>query len=184
MANILIVYGTREGQTAKVAEHIAGIARKQGLVAQVADAKDLPDPAAVDAVDAVLVGASVQKGLFAPAILDWVGNHRSLLERVPSAFFTVSLTSSTLEVAESRKNAEEYVSSFVQLTGWQPTKVGLFAGALRYTQYDDPTRDLLVSVAARTGKPTDISRDHEFTDWNAVARFTHAVLSGVPVRAQ
>ena len=101
----------------------------------------------------------------------------------PSFSPTVSLTSSKLNVAESREKAEGYVSSFVQQTGWQPTKVGLFAGALRYTQYDDPTRDLLVSVAARTGKPTDISRDHEFTDWNAINRFAEAVLSDVSVTA-
>ena len=183
MAKILIVYGSREGQTAKVAEYIAAIARNKGFVAQTADARNQNDLAAADTVDAVLVGASVQKGVFEGAILDWTRNHHTLLERVPSAFFTVSLTSRQIEEADSRRKAEGYVASFVQETGWQPAKVGLFAGALRYSQYDDATRALLLNVAERSGLPTDVARDHEFTDWAAVTRFAEAALATVPVTA-
>ena len=62
------------------------------------------------------------------------------------------------------------------------------AGRVAYTQYSLPTRLVMQYVSRRTGRPTDTSRDWEFTDWEAVTRiaqeFAAAVVAqGVPAAA-
>ena len=56
-------------------------------------------------------------------------------------------------------------------TGWRPDKVGLFAGAIKYSQYGSLTRFLFKLVAAVTAEDTNTSRDYEYTDWNKVEGF-------------
>ena len=47
------------------------------------------------------------------------------------------------------------------------------AGALQYREYDFFTRTLIRLMMKRGGHPTDTSRDYDYTDWEAVARFGH-----------
>ena len=56
------------------------------------------------------------------------------------------------------------------------------AGALQYREYDFVTR-LVMRVLMRHGDhPTDITRDYDYTDWDAVERFAGGFkeLVGVP----
>jgi menaquinone-dependent protoporphyrinogen oxidase len=46
-----------------------------------------------------------------------------------------------------------------------------FAGALQYREYDFATRLVIPLVMRKGGHPTDTSRDHDFTDWDAVEAF-------------
>ena len=80
-----------------------------------------------------------------------------MLERLPSAFFSVSLAAHG-DTAE----AESYVEEFEQDTGWRPTVVALFGGALLYTEYGFLNRHVMKKIAR--DKPgnlgTDTSRDY------------------------
>ena len=89
MSKILIAYGTSEGQTAKIAQQLAGFIRAQGHDAFTGDiARGAPAPAGYQAV---IVGASVHKGKHQRWVVDYVRRNRPALERLPSAFFSVSL---------------------------------------------------------------------------------------------
>lgn len=46
-----------------------------------------------------------------------------------------------------------------------------FAGSMAYTQYGLPLRWITKLVSWRRGEPTDTSRDHDMTDWEAVDLF-------------
>src|SRR5512134_1335959 len=132
MSKILIAYGTSEGQTAKIAEYLAEAIRAQGHDAFPADiARGAPAPAGYHAV---IVGASVHKGKHQPWVIDYVRRNRPALQRLPSAFFSVSLAIQD-GTDKGRLEAEGYVETFARDTGWYPEKVGLFAGALLYTKY-------------------------------------------------
>jgi menaquinone-dependent protoporphyrinogen oxidase len=45
------------------------------------------------------------------------------------------------------------------------------AGALKYTQDDFFKRLMLQMISKSSGGSTDTSKDHEYTDWTALARF-------------
>ena len=172
MTKILITYGTTEGQTARIADHVADVIRKHSVEAQVLDLKRSTD-VPLDDYDAVIVGGSIHMGKHQEDVADFVRTNRVELERLPSAFFSVSLAAHG-----DMENAEAYVADFEQQTGWHPTKVGLFGGALLYRKYGILRRWMMKRIVR--DKPgvlsADTSRDHEYTDWDQVKRFAEDFL--------
>ena len=172
MTKILIGYGTTEGQTARIAEYIADVIRGQGHEAQVLDlkrSKDVP----LDRTDAVVIGGSIHMGKHEDSVGDFVRKNRGALERLPSAFFSVSLAAHG-----DMENARAYVENFEQQTGWRPTQVGYFGGALLYRQYGLLKRLMMKKIVR--DKPgnlsLDTSRNHEYTEWDDVQRFAEDFL--------
>jgi len=185
MSTILIAYGTSEGQTAKIAEQLAGFILAQGHDVVTADiARGAPAPAPAG-YQAVIVGASVHKAKHQRWVVDYVRRNRPALERLPSAFFSVSLAIQDGS-EKGRLEAEGYVETFVKETGWDPEKVGLFAGALVYTKYNFVLRWVMRRIArSRGSRDLDTGRDYVYTDPDAVKRFAEEFLTSVaPAGAQ
>ena len=173
MTRILIGYGTTEGQTARIAEHLAKAIRSHGMEARVVDLRR-SQTVDLDGCDAVIIGGSIHMGKHEDYVVDFVQRNRAALERVPSAFFSVSLAAHG-----DLANAEAYVANFEEETGWHPTQVGLFSGALLYRQYGFLKRYMMKRIVRDKpgGLSTDTSRDHEYTDWNDVKRFAEDLMA-------
>ena len=62
MKPVLVVYATREGQTERVATHVADSLRSRGLPVDVVEASEPWQGLAVDAHSAVILAASVHRG--------------------------------------------------------------------------------------------------------------------------
>jgi menaquinone-dependent protoporphyrinogen oxidase len=58
-------------------------------------------------------------------VVEFVRTNRATLDRLPSALFSVSLAAHG-----DKEEAESYVEEFEQETGWRPSMVALFGGAL------------------------------------------------------
>ncbi|HSK25845.1 MAG TPA: flavodoxin domain-containing protein [Jiangellales bacterium] len=168
MARVLLLYGTREGHTADVAREIAATLSADGHEVDPVHLEHGPGPTPAD-FDGVVVGSSVHMGRHERAVIDWVRHVRGPLSERPAAFFTVCL-SAVAEHGEEQL-ARSYVDGFVEETGWHPDIVGLFGGALLYTQYGFAKRAVIKDIAARQGLPTDTSRDWDLTDHEAVRHF-------------
>lgn len=172
MARIYIPYSTGEGQTAKIAEYIADVIRAHGHEAQTTDIKQ-SDGALPGGYDGVIVGASIHMGKHDKHAVAYVRDNRTVLEQLPSALFSVSLAAHG-----DTDEAEGYVEALEQETGWRPARVGLFGGALLYTQYGFLKRHMMKKIAS--GKPgnlgTDMSRDYVYTEWDGVQRFAEDFL--------
>jgi menaquinone-dependent protoporphyrinogen oxidase len=172
VTKILIAYGTTEGQTARIADQLADVMRSHGLEAEAVDLKQSTD-VQLDGYDAVIVGGSVHMGKHQKEVADFVRKNRRALERLPAAFFSVSLAAHG-----DMANAEAYVTNFEQQTGWHPTKVGLFSGALLYRQYGFLKRYMMKRIVR--DKPGilsgDTSRDHVYTGRDQVKRFAEDFL--------
>lgn len=173
MKKIFLTYGTTEGQTAKIADFISDVLRDHGYDVTMLDVKDTADTVP-DGYDAAIVGASIHMGKHDKHVVDFVRKNQDTLARVPSAFFSVSLAAYG-DTAE----AEGYVEQFEDETGWRPDKIGLFGGALLYTQYGFIKRHILKRIAR--DKPgnlgTDLSRDYIYTEWDGVKRFAEHFAS-------
>jgi menaquinone-dependent protoporphyrinogen oxidase len=126
--------------------------------------------------DGVIVGASVHMGKHDKHVVQLVQKNLDLLERLPSAFFSVSLAAHG-----DSQEAEGYVDRFEEETGWRPARVALFSGALLYTQYGFVKRHMMRRIAKE--KPgqlgLDTSRDYVYTEWDAVHRFAEHVAEQV-----
>ena len=79
--------------------------------------------------NAVIVGGSIHMGKHGDHVRNFVERNRAVLDRLPSALFSVSLAASG-----DLENAHAYVDNSTRKTGWHPAQVGLFAAPL-CTQY-------------------------------------------------
>lgn len=182
MTRVLIAYGTSEGQTARIAEHIAGVIREHGHEAYPVDVRrTTPDPRAYDAV---IVGASVHAGKHQTQVGEFVRETRGALEQLPNAFYSVSLALAGGTEA-GREEAQGYVEEFIRLTRWRPRRTVLIAGALLYTRYNFFLRWVMRRIARSKGSPDlDTSRDYVYTDWAAVREFAEEFLEAAVPRAE
>ncbi|SES49518.1 menaquinone-dependent protoporphyrinogen oxidase [Pedococcus cremeus] len=167
MARVLITYGTTEGHTATIAEVIADVLHDLGHDVQTADITTL-EHTVPDGYDALVIGASIHMGKHDKHVVEFVRRNHDTLERLPSAFFSVSLAAHG-----DTQEAQGYVEEFAEETGWHPDKIALFGGALLYTHYGFVKRHMMKKIAG--DKPghlgTDTSRDYVYTEWDAVKRF-------------
>jgi menaquinone-dependent protoporphyrinogen oxidase len=171
----MIAYGTSEGHTARIAKCIAQVIRGEGHQAFPVEITPsyAPPP---NGCDGMIIGASVHRGRHQAGIRDFVRKHRRTLERMPTAFFSVSLAAAGIPPAQAE--AEGYVQQFLRDTGWRPGRVECFAGALLYTRYGFITRWIMRRIAMAKGSPdTDTSRDYVYTDWDGVKRFAREFLA-------
>jgi menaquinone-dependent protoporphyrinogen oxidase len=176
MSNVLIVYGSGFGQTAAVVQRLGGILRSAGAVVTVWKGDDPVAEEPIDRFDAVLVAGSVRLGRHQPYLEAFVKRHVGRLNQTPSAFVSVCGALGG-DWPEGPAHARQYVDRFLNETGWHPREQASFAGAIRYTRYGLITRWMMQLVSWRTGRPTDASRDWEFTDWEAVDRFGEHLAS-------
>jgi menaquinone-dependent protoporphyrinogen oxidase len=179
MKSICILYATREGQTRRIAEHVAAELRWHGFAVTVTNVRDHAARSSLNTCTAAILAASVHAGRHEPEMLQFVKEHRGELECLPTAFLSVTLS----EAGAERSNAtpeehaqfvadvQKVLDRFFAETGWHPERVKPVAGALLYTHYNFLIRFVMKRIAKHTGGSTDTSRDHEYTDWVVLDRF-------------
>jgi menaquinone-dependent protoporphyrinogen oxidase len=176
MNTVPVFYATSEGHTQRIAETIASTLREQGLVSEaVRLASRSPSPDWTTIISAV-IGASLHGGRHQPAAAAFITREAAQLNARPSAFFSVSLSAGSRNLAEVA-TARDMASRFVRAAEWRPRRLACIAGKLAYTKYGFFKRWIMRRIAEREGGPTDTSRDHDLTDWNAVREFALGVAA-------
>jgi menaquinone-dependent protoporphyrinogen oxidase len=167
---VLLVYGTTQGQTQKITRFIGDRLTRKGHQVATVEASHAAKSCDLRKFDAVLIAASVHLGHYQAPVIRFVREHRAVISARANAFLSVSLSAASHEpddIAGSRK----CVADFVRATGWTPHRIHHVAGAFRYTAYHFLTRCVMRYIAYRKGAPTDSRQDHELTDWDDLARF-------------
>lgn len=172
---VLVVYHSVEGQTARIASRIVEVLAAQDLEVEAAEAASAPSP---DGFAGVVAGGSIHAGQHSRQLTAYLTEHAEQLNALPAALFQVSLTSAD-ETPEKQAEAGQYVANLLAATGFDPDIVARFAGALAYTRYGFFKRKLMVKIAGRDSGATDTSRDHDYTDWEAVELFARDVAAYV-----
>jgi menaquinone-dependent protoporphyrinogen oxidase len=89
MTRILVVYGTTDGQTAKIGRRIESVLRERGAVVDVHEAGSAaPSP---DGYDGVIVAASIHARGYQRNVRRWARTHAGTLNGMRTAFVTVCL---------------------------------------------------------------------------------------------
>ena len=173
MAKVLIVYGSGYGQTQKISEFIAERLRERGIETDTLSGNQLPRNLSPESYDGIVVAASVRKMKYQKYIVSFVRNHLQLLQKLPSAFVSVSM-------AEAGGHFQsQWLEKFSSDSGWRPVVFKSFAGALDYRKYNFITRMIMKKISQKTGMNTDTSANHEYTDWDAVRQFSDEFASKV-----
>ena len=180
MSRILVLYGTTEGQTARIARFIGDALGADGISADVIDARAVSS--SPGNYDAVIVAASVHAGGYQRAVRRWVRTNAHVLNQKPSAFVSVCLAVLQHE-PKVKQELGAIVDGFYRSTGWYPPVTEHVAGALPYTRYNWLKRRVMVRIVRKAGGDVDTSRDYEYTDWVDVRIFAEKFARSLPCRA-
>ena len=170
MANVLVVFATREGQTRKVADRIASTLRSSGHSVELRDVERSARQIDLSPFQAVVVGSPVRAQGYLRSVVRFAREHRVGLEKIRNAFFSVGLAVMSKN-SDGRAQTLEIVEKFVKETGWRPRRIELVAGALPWSKYGFLVKFVMKRIVRKEGGDTDTSRDYEYTDWPAVDAF-------------
>jgi len=175
----VVFYATREGQTRRIAEHVASELRRRHVDVDLYDVNTLRGWVDWSRYGWSCVAASVHAGHHEPEMIAFVKRYRQELDRLRAVFLSVTLSEAGAEDPraprerreQSAADAQRMIDVFVEETGWRPARALPVAGALAYSHYNFIIRFVMKCIARKAGAPTDSSRDYEFTDWSALDRF-------------
>lgn len=176
--NCLIVYVSAHGHTERIAERVAAAMHADGVPAQLYEVGD-EDDIVLSAYGAIVIGAPVHGDRHPVEMVEWLTHHRSELDPLPTALFSVSLVAAE-DTDEARAAAQGYVDELLRETDLRPRVVASFAGRLEHHRYHLPTRVLMRLVSPHHDEP---AADVDYTDWAAVERFAHEAAALVPADA-
>ena len=178
-----VLFASSEGQTALIAIRLAEVLHAHGLDSQAIDVSTA-EAEALDwsRVRGALVGASIHVGKHQKSASRFVHTHAADLNRVPSAFFSVSLAAASKNAGEVAE-AERLARAFPADHGWKPLWILSVAGRLAYREYNMFIRFVIRQIAKKEGGPTDTSHDHELTNWEDVERLGREMATAIHARA-
>jgi menaquinone-dependent protoporphyrinogen oxidase len=168
---IAIIYGTTEGQTRKISESIAQTLRHHGDRVELILGSELDPEFDPTEYEGIIVGGSLHEGHHQRYVRSLAKKHAAVLNEMPSAFFSVSLSAAA---EDTYHEAVEAMDAFLKEAGWKTPQKEAFAGALKYTQYSWLKRFVMKKISASHDGDTDTTHDYEYTDWDQVSRFAEA----------
>ena len=162
----LIIFGTVEGQTAKIARFAKEVLERLGHQAELIDADD-PAEISFEGVDAAILAASVHQRRHPRKFEALLTAQAADLANIKTLLLSVSLNAA---FPEGMEEAREHLTEMEMRTEFRPTDDMLVGGALRTAHYDYFAMQVIQHVVMR-GRPFDASEtEHEFTDWDALTK--------------
>ncbi len=185
MPRVEVVYASRHGGTAAIAQRIAEVLRTAGAEVLVADAAKRPDPAGFDAY---IVGSGVYMGNWLNDGIEWLERHRSTLATRPVWLFSsgplpgsTKETSATNPVSNAlgptdgpgsggRKKVEE-LSSAIHPRGHE-----VFQGAFDPA---DPPKAMSERLVRMMPAARNILPAGDFREWDKIEGWAQAVAAEI-----
>ncbi len=174
MARILIAYSTTDGHTARICQRLGELLTAQSHAVSVAPLATV-EQRDLSACDKIVIGASIRYGRHSQAVLEFIERNEQVLNRKPSAFFSVNVVARKPE--KNQPHTNPYVRKLLRRIPWRPREVGVFAGKIDYPRYGFLDRNIIRFIMLLTGGPTDPTSVVEFTDWRAVEAFAGRVAA-------
>lgn len=164
--NVLIIFATVEGQSAKVARFLAEQARNAGHEVALFDAADPAAPPSLSEFEKVILAAPVHQRRHPQEFETLLAARRDELAATETLMISVSLSAA---FPEGLEEAAEYLTEMKMRTGFTPDAEMLVAGAIRTSRYDYFATQVVRHVVLRDRDVDVEDGEHEFTDWDALA---------------
>lgn len=176
MTRILVLYFTRGGHTAKIANAIADQLMSRG--AQV-DLVDINSSAATcinwPDYDVVAFGACVLYGTYDKSVFQFIEQHAQALAALSNSFFCVNVVARNPEKRIPKNN--KYLQKFIMLSPWTPMDLKIIAGKVDYPSWPWYDRLMIQLIMKITKGPTDPKTVIDYTDWEDVKVYADHLLA-------
>jgi menaquinone-dependent protoporphyrinogen oxidase len=160
-----------------LSERVAGWLRAEGHAVRIGDASADAARLVPADHDAAFLAASLHIGRYQAALVDYARRHHAVLNTMRSGFISVSLSAAGVD-RRDWEGLDQCLERFRHDTMWRSDAVHQAAGAIRYRQYGLFTRFAIWFIARRRGRPTTLSRDYDFTDYNVLKEFVLDFIRG------
>ena len=158
-SKILVVYASRAGSTAGVAEAIGKILPESGVQVDVLPMKDVTDLAPYRAV---VAGSAIQAKQWLPEAMQFMQAHQAELARAPFALFAVCMTLAMKNGENYRQAVSDWLQPVRRLV--KPVSEGLFAGVLDLSKVPSVSDRLKFRISVVFG----VWSEGDHRDWNAI----------------
>jgi menaquinone-dependent protoporphyrinogen oxidase len=178
MQKVLILFASREGQTAKIARQIREHLAQEGIAVDLVNAKDTRATAqiALEQYNLLIFGVSMHAGGLARELVRFINRNAEEIKQQHRTLFLVLLSAATKDPqlrARTLADAQQKVQRQLNVSFDQ---IEMIAGALTYSKYSMPVKWLMRRIAKEAGGDTDTSKDYEYTDWSQVARYAARLI--------
>ena len=170
--NVLIIYASIEGQTARIAEFAQSELQKAGHTVRMVNAQG-NDAIPLGNVDKVILAAPVHERRHPKLFEAMLVAQKAQLATRDTLLISVSLSAA---FPEGLEEAGEYVTELKMRTGFEPSAELLVAGAIRTGHYD-----YFATQVLRDRDYDPSSEEHEFTDWAALSEGLAAFMAAETV---
>lgn len=167
---LLIGYSSRQGQTRKIARHVADAAIDSGHSVELLPLEDA-DGLDLGRFDRVLLAAPIHMGHYPKALAEFASANCGALNAMTTGFLSVSLSAAGHE-ADDWKSLDRALDDLQSATGWGATDTQQIAGAYLPSKYDILTRFIMLRILTKRSPKTNLDEDKEFTDWTALDKWT------------
>ena len=173
MKKALIIYSTTDGQTKNICTKLREYSEKKNSI----DLFSINETEKIDlrSYEKIVLGASIRYGTHNQKVFEFVKNYIDILEKKETAFFTVNVVARKKE--KNTPETNPYMKKFLDLSGWKPDKLGVFAGKIDYPKYGFFDKQIIRLIMFITKGPTDTSQTYEFTDWEKVREFSQQLFN-------
>jgi menaquinone-dependent protoporphyrinogen oxidase len=184
MTTVLVVYGSRHGGTRGIAERIGEVLRSEGLDATLADAADVRD---VGAADAVVVGSGVYMGSWLKEPVAFLERNQEALAARPVWLFS----SGPIPNSTGKSSGDPIEDALGPADGpgsGGRKKVEALAAAIHPRDHrvfngaydpDDPPRTLAERVVRMMPAAKNVLPAGDFRDWDAIEAWAHEIAGGL-----
>lgn len=172
--SILIAYGTIEGQSGKIARYCQRLAEEGDERVVLIDTSVPTSRLTFDGVNRIILIGSVHERRHPKFFELFVSTHRKEIGRRRTLLLSVSLSAA---FPEGREEAQDYVDEMKMRTRLKPSEEILVAGAVKGGRYGYYEKQVIRHVVLRGREYDPDAREHEFTDWDALARGVDAFLA-------
>ena len=173
MKKALIIYSTIDGQTKNICTKLREYSGKKNSI----DLFSINETEKIDLLSykKIVLGASIRYGKHNQKVFEFVKNYKDILDKKETAFFTVNVVARKKE--KNTPETNPYMKKFLELSGWKPNKLGVFAGKIDYPKYGFFDKQIIRLIMFITKGPTDTSQTYEFTDWEKVREFSQQLFN-------
>ena len=185
MVNVQVVYASRHGATAGIAERIGDVLRAQGATVVVASAGQRPDPGGFDAY---VVGSAVYMGRWLDDATDWLERHTEELSARPVWLLssgplpgstnetpgTDALTNALGPIDGPGSGGRKRVEALAAVI--HPRDHGVFRGAFYPT---DPPKALSERVVRMMPVAKGILPSGDYREWDKIEAWARGVAAAL-----
>jgi menaquinone-dependent protoporphyrinogen oxidase len=173
MQRVLVVYASRHGATAGIAERIGEVLGSAGLDSVVANAADKPDPTGFDAY---VIGSATYIGKWERDAIAWVKRHETMLA-VKSVWLFSSGPVGTERVTKSGASVLEDPATIAELRPMlHPRGTTVFFGAWDPTL---PSATLAERIIVRMPAMKDLLPTGDFREWPVIEAWAREIAAEI-----